>query len=223
MRIPKLDKYNDEIDKEEYELPELLLERRKYNLDNDKDRFKFITNIEKLCRQSLEYKTLIEYLKLNKGMNFCSFFHKVTKKNFGKTRISVEIHHEPFTLYDIVAIVLAKRQADELPLDMHEIAEEVMRLHYSGKVGLIPLSTTVHQLVHSGKFFIPLQYLDDGYNKFYQEYYNYIKKMDGINEMMEAKMRLSAEYADNPDKFLSILKKKYIYVLNSNSPDFINI
>ena len=222
MRLPKLDKYDDHIEKELVELPELILERKRYNLDNDKERFKFISNIEKLCRQSLEYKTLIDYLKLNKGMDFCSFFHKISKKNFGKTRISVEIHHEPFTLYDIVAIVIAKRQAEDLSLDMHEIADEVMRLHYSGRVGLIPLSTTVHQLVHSGKFFIPLQYLDDGYNKFYQEYYKYIKQMDGINEMMEAKIRLSKEYADNPDKFLAVLKKRFIYVVNSDGLDLID-
>ena len=82
MRLPKLDKYDDNIEKEQVELPELILERKRYNLDNDKERFKFISNIEKLCRQSLEYKTLIDYLKLNKGMDFCSFFHKISKKNF---------------------------------------------------------------------------------------------------------------------------------------------
>ena len=63
--------------------------------------------------------------------------------------------------------------------------------------------------------------MDDGYNKFYQEYYKYIKQMDGINEMLEAKMRLSKEYADNPDKFLAVLKKRFIYVVNSNGLDLI--
>ena len=46
MRLPKLDKYEDNIGKEQVELPELILERKRYNLDNDKERFKFISNIE---------------------------------------------------------------------------------------------------------------------------------------------------------------------------------
>ena len=100
------------------------------------------------------------------------------------------------------------------PYDMFTICDDVMRLHYEGKVGLIPLSETVHELVHSGKIFIPLQFIDIGFNDFYNEYMDTIKGMDGLTDMLNAKVALSKEFAKDPDQFTSILKKKYTYVAN---------
>jgi hypothetical protein len=48
--------------------------------------------------------------------------------------------------------------------------------------------------------------------------------MDGLMEMLAAKINLSKEYEQDPDRFVSILKKKYIYVVNEgydNIPDII--
>lgn len=216
MRLPKITKYVTTKEKENIEIPSLDLDRKFYNLGREKEKFKYISTIEKLCRSSLEYKDLISYLKNTMGMDFCSFFHKVSKKNFGKTRIRIEIHHEPFTLYDITAIVLNKRLEEDESVDMYDICDEVMRLHYEGCVGLLPLSTTAHELVHSGKLFIPLQFIDEGFNKFYNDYKLTIRNMDGLCDMLEAKVQLSKEFQKNPDEFLSILQKKYIYVVNEN-------
>lgn len=224
MRLPKITKYNSNIDKETVEINEFNFEPKFYDLGNEKQKFKYISTIERLCRTSLEYKDLIEYLKTSMGMNFCSFFHNVSKNNFGKTRIRIEIHHEPFTLYDIVAIVLNDHLDNDEPTDVMSICNEVMKLHYEGKIGLLPLSQTVHELVHSGKIFIPLQFIDIGFNDFYNQYKLTIKNMDGLNEMLQAKLHLSKQYAENPDEFISILKKKYIYTVNSdysNIPDYV--
>jgi hypothetical protein len=97
---------------------------------------------------------------------------------------------------------------------MYEVANEVMECHYEGIVGLLPLSVTVHELVHSGKLFIPLQFIDEGFNTFLNRYYTTIKNMDGLTDMLEAKIRLSKRYAEDPEEFIGILKKKYIYVVN---------
>lgn len=202
------------MEKDTIELNDLCLEGKFYDLGNEKQKFKYIATIERLCRSSFEYKELIAYLRENLGMHFCSFFHKVSKNNFNKTRIRIEIHHEPFTLYDIVAVVLNNRLDKGIATDMLTICDEVMGLHYEGCVGLLPLSETIHELVHSGKLFIPLQFIDIGFNEFYNRYKMTIKNMDGLSDMLQMKVHLSKEFADNPKEFLSILKKKYIYVLN---------
>ena len=214
MRIPKIHKFDTSTSKETVELEKLEFESRFYDLGNDKQRFKYVSTIERLCRSSLEYKEFIEYLKNTLGMNYDSFFHKVSRSTFPKARLRIEIHHEPFTLYDIVSIVLNDRLDNGEPYDMFTICDDVMRLHYEGKVGLIPLSETVHELVHSGKIFIPLQFIDIGFNDFYNEYMDTIKGMDGLTDMLNAKVALSKEFAKDPDQFTSILKKKYTYVAN---------
>lgn len=217
MRIPKIRKYDTSSDFEVRQLAELDVPRRWYDLNSKKGKDKFVKAIEKLVRTSDEYKELIEYLKNNMGMNFCSFFHNVSRDLYGKAKISIEIHHEPFTLYDICHIVLLSHMRYTTygeTIDMYDIAEEVMQRHYQGWIGLVPLSTTVHELVHSGKLFIPLQFIDRGFNKFYEYYEDDIKEIDGMVGMLEAKVRLSKMYAANKDGFISILKKRFIYVDN---------
>lgn len=214
MRIPRIDHYDTSMEEETIEVSDFQFEPRHYDLGNDKQKFKYISTIERMCRSSKEYKDLIAYLRNSLGMSFCSFFHKVNQKNFDKARIRIEIHHEPFTLYDIVAVVLNHRLDEGEDHDMLTICDEVMKLHYMGYVGLIPLSTTVHELVHSGKLFIPLQFIDIGFNNFYSTYKETIKGMDGLCDMLQAKVALSKQFEENPDEFMAILKKKYIYVVN---------
>ena len=216
MRVPKVINYDNTIDKEIVNLEPIYFEPKFYDLGREKDKFKYITTIERLCRSSMEYHDLIEFLKINMGMNFCSFFHNVSRDKFnGKNRIRIEIHHEPFTLYDITAIILNDRMDSGKPTDMLSVCDEVMQVHYEGIVGLLPLSQTVHQLVHSGKLFVPLQFIDEGFNEFYNRYNETIKLMDGLSDMLAAKIRLSKQYAEDPEEFISILRKKYIYVVNN--------
>jgi hypothetical protein len=215
MRVPRITHFDTSVDKNTIEIGKVSFEPRFYDLGREKDKHKFITTVEHMVRNSLEYHELIAYLKESLGMTFCSFFHKISKEAFGKNRIRIEIHHEPFTLYDIVAIILLNRIENNESVDMFRIADEVMACHYEGIVGLLPLSVTVHQLVHSGKLFVPLQYIDPGFNEFYNRYKLTIQQMDGLQDMLEAKVRLSQEFAKDPEQFLSILKKKYIYVISS--------
>ena len=55
-------------------------------------------------------------------------------------------------------------------INLFRISKEVMELHYDGKVGLIPLTLTVHELVHNGKIFIPLNLIYQNYSDFVNEY-----------------------------------------------------
>ena len=121
-----------------------------WDLEDTKERNKFIKTVEREVRRSFEYKEFIFALK-DIGMDQCAFI-----KFDPELRIKIEIHHYPFTLFDIVDIVIKKREYYGESLDVQMVAKEVCMLHYKILVGLIPLSKTVHQLFHDGKLFIPV-------------------------------------------------------------------
>ena len=124
-----------------------------WDLDSEKDFRKYLFAIEKEVRQSIEYKELIQYIKDNYDMNRCSFI-KVSGTD--EVDVHIEVHHYPYTLFDIVNIVYRKRVFYQESLEVQLVAKEVTMLHYKLLVGLIPLSKTVHELVHDGKLFIPV-------------------------------------------------------------------
>lgn len=152
-----------------------------------RERRKFITKVEQIVRSSDEYKSYIKYLREHFDMSHCEVFPKVINGN-GK-KYSIEIHHEPFQLSWITDTVVRKRQ------DLHEslnpllIANEIMELHYNGKVGLIPLSATAHELVHSDRIAIPLQFIYQRYDLFADEYDIWIS--DYIKDIIRLKVELS--------------------------------
>lgn len=125
-----------------------------YNLDDDKDYKTYIKDCKATIRRSFEYRQMIKYLRENMGMDKCAFIQGVS--NNDTFDIKIEIHHYPFTLEDIVEIVLKKRMYYNESLELQMVAKEVMELHYKLLIGLISLSETVHELVHSGKVFVPL-------------------------------------------------------------------
>lgn len=142
-------------------------------LNTDKDREKFIKRIEQIIRSSLEYRDYIAYLKENVNMTKCAFFQNV--ENAQGSRVRIEIHHEPLTLFDIVSVVLNKFIEEGIPLDDLYIADEVMDLHYKNMVGLIPLSKSLHQIVHnSNDIIIPLSLVFGDYKDFIHEYEDYL-------------------------------------------------
>ena len=205
MRLPTIEKYDTSKKIDIIHIPKICPVNKIYVVMNDKDKIKFIKMLERIVRQSIEYKHYIQFLKSEIDMTKCTFFSNVSNKN--NQSVSIEIHHEPFTLFDIVSIVVDKYIDMNLDLNPLTIAEEVMKLHYKDLVGLVPLSVTVHQLVHDGKLFIPLQNVYGNYISFIEEYAPYISP--GIENILQAKLKISKEI-DALDT--SILEKKYVYL-----------
>ena len=144
-----------------------------YDLFNEKDFKKYIEDIERLVRSSREYREAVQYMRKYINMNSSLFFRNVN--NIESTKIKIELHHYPFTLFDIVITVFNKRTRLQEPLDVELVAKEVAYLHYFLVIGLVPLSKTEHKLVHNQALFIPLELngnpivLGD-YNKFVEMY-----------------------------------------------------
>lgn len=206
MRLPTIENYDKHDLFTTLNIPKMTPIDKVYCIMNDKDKLKLIKTVESIVRRSLEYKQYIRFLRDEIDMTACSYFANISNAD-GHKRVSIEIHHEPFTLFDITQIVLEKFIANDEDINPLLIASEVMSLHYKNMVGLLPLSVTAHQLVHDGKLFVPLQNVYGDYIKFLQEYSEYIPS--DIHNMLEIKLNLSKDIS-NADT--SILEKKYVYL-----------
>lgn len=134
-----------------------------WDLEDSKEYKKYLSTIEKEVRGSFEYRQYVSYLKNFCGMNECAFLQV---SGYDNRNIKIEIHHYPYTLYDLVEIVYRKRVYYQESLSVYMVAKEVCMLHYQSLVGLISLSTTVHQLYHDGKLFIPVDHVYGNYPLF---------------------------------------------------------
>ena len=182
-------------------------ERIVYTLSNHREREKLIKTCEKFIRGSDEYRELIKFIKNEMHMDRCYVNPAVCSAN-GK-KYSIEIHHEPFTLFDIVDIEIMRREAESEPLSIMGIAESVMSIHYDGLVGLIPLSKTQHELVDHNKIFIPLQHIYQDYYGYYETYKDIIDNADHIKKKLDAKVLLSLKCGDVQS---AVNEPEYVYI-----------
>lgn len=139
-----------------------------YDVFDEKDFRKYINDVKKTARKSLEYSMLMQYLKNNFNMKESSFFENVN--NIDTNKIKIEIHHSPYTLEDICTTVFNKRVFYGEDIDVEDVAKEVMYVHYFLIVGLISLSQTEHELVHNQYLFIPTDKVLGNYKEFEEIY-----------------------------------------------------
>lgn len=153
------------------------------DFENPKSLDKFVKKVEKVIRGSFEYRRFVEAYRTIFTVENCAFFNniKVSEKT-----ARLELHHYPFSLYDLVSIEIKKQSA----LYMNKvhpflIAEEVMRIHFTGIVGIVPLSKTVHELAHAGEIFINLKLVKTDYETYIKSNSNYIDEelLDKVKQL----------------------------------------
>jgi hypothetical protein len=142
--------------------------------NNSKNKMKFITSIESTIRRSFEYKNYISYLRNDALLNYCHFFKKIPEEI--NKKLTIEMHHYPVSLYTIVAAVLERHLVNDLVFTRLSIANEVMDLHYTLQVSIIPLTLTLHQLAHTESLFIDTKDVYGDYKKFITYYEPYISE-----------------------------------------------
>ena len=176
-------------------------------LETDRDKVKFIKRVESIVRSSMEYRDYVAFLKEHVNMNHCAFFTNI--ENSTGSRVRIEIHHEPLTLYDIVQTVLNRHLNDGVPINDLFIADEVMELHYKNMVGLIPLSKSVHQIVHHGtEITIPLTMVYGEYKQFIDDYMDYLDP--SVLDKIERK--IDETNTINTEKIGKALTPQYVYI-----------
>ena len=210
MQIPKIHKEKD-VKSVDYEN-----KRVKILNDIDKAEFycydfmergsmdKFIKRVERLVRKSYEYRSYIKYLKNELSMTQFTFFSNV---DVGDIKgLTLEMHHYPFTLYDIVsAVINQKVYENETEMTDFSIADEVMQLHYKNQVGLVPMSKTNHKLAHNGELFINLNSVFGDVKTFLNKYNMGIGSE--LNERLEKLISISKQ--DNKELNTDILEKYF--------------
>lgn len=120
-----------------------------------------VYKLERLIRTSFEYRQYVQICRTEFDLTRCKF---IPEADLIDKTASIELHHYPLTLFDIAQGVLraeygelGKHQPVYLKsVNLFELAHKVMKLHYEGVVGLVPLSLTAHELAHNGDLFIPL-------------------------------------------------------------------
>lgn len=147
---------------------------------------KAILRLERaIIRPSYEYKNYIQYLKYELDLNKCDLMPGIDVKT---DPISLELHHHPFTLFDITQTIAKEMilNSDGEPVSGFDIAEQVMKEHFENNVGLIPLTSTLHEMVHSNSVVVPLDYIYGNYTNFYNKYKEFMvpELVDKFEDML---------------------------------------
>jgi len=136
--------------------------------EKDIDYIKYIKGLERKIRSALEYRDYIQYLKETQDLTNCSFYHNLDKEVV--PHFPIEQHHSPLTLFDITCIITNQYFATHGYYNSLAICNAVLKQHYAGNVGLIPLSITIHKLAHTGDIFIPVNTVFGDWYDFVEEY-----------------------------------------------------
>ena len=177
--------------------------------NNEKEYKKYIKSIEKIIRGSNEYRKYIKYLKQEIELTNCNFFTNIDISEI--KGVSIEFHHYPFTLYDVVDITI-RRLSDKFTkqVTQFDVAEEVMMMHFKNEIPLVPLSKTVHDLAHTGDVFINLNDVFGDLNLFEKKYSEHINEdlKVKINVLKNLSNELGYDIEDN-----KILDKSFQFIL----------
>ena len=122
----------------------------------DKTRVRFIRQIEKTIRGSYEYKKWLQFIKGTLGSDL-QCYHTGNIPDV----CSIEMHHHPYTLYNLVDIMLRNSDNDFSSLT---IANRVMKLHFMNLVGFIPLCVSSHEMYHSNVLEIPIDLVEGNWH-----------------------------------------------------------
>jgi hypothetical protein len=173
------------------------------DFNDEKAYVALIRKIENLIRGSYEYREYIKYLKESMDQNRCLFIRAV---DYRKKNATIELHHCPFTLWDIVDLHIRKAINETGTVRTFEVVEQVLVNHQENLVGLVPLSETCHELVHEGNLFVPLDSVFGNWPEFVSRYGEYItesqKRILGVMEQLTIKFRET----NNPNNIPEILR-----------------
>jgi len=176
----------------------------------DPENTKLVKAFEKMARNSLEYKNYFYYLKHNMDFRNCAYLPHIRT---GIGDIHIELHHAIFTLFDITKVVICKHIEDHGYADEFSVAEEVMKLHYENMVALIPLSPTIHELVHSQSIDIHPNIVYGYWKEFIRQYRKY------FTDDIEMKTRELEKWEGVPtDRIPKVLEVKYTFLQYQGLP-----
>lgn len=134
-------------------LGEKHLELKRKTFPDEKTFNSFIKKVGGLVRGTIEYRDWVSYVKDVLGFKHCAF------TNESGEELTIEIHHHPLTLFDVVEVVLATYIKNDIEFSSLDIARETLLLHYTNNIGYIPMVTSLHEKYHNGYLIIPPKFI----------------------------------------------------------------
>jgi hypothetical protein len=171
---------------------------------------KIIRNIRSQIRTSQLYKDYIQYLHSEVKLDTCAILGNVTDQ-----KAEIEIHHYPFTLFDIIDIVLAHKLENGEKFSTMEVSQQILKDHYDNIIGIVPLAETVHELAHAGEIFIPLNMVFGDIQTFVDKYRDGMAN-ENINKL-NSLIDLTKQGAEIDPKGLLDMKEKSWDIENVNN------
>jgi hypothetical protein len=126
-----------------------------------------IEYIERIVRSSDYYKIWREYIKKTENATEDAI-EKIDTKDYKK--ISLNIHHYPYSLYDIVLNIGISLIEEKGTTDVFEISKVVLQEHLLGNIAYVPLLVSDHQKYHSNLLCIEEEMVKGDYKTFEQKY-----------------------------------------------------
>lgn len=146
----------------------------------------FIKGCEKLVRTNDRYKKYISYLKGEIKLNKCQVLKDVTDDD----DVTIEMHHTPFTLFDVCAIVTEYFLYKKWKISTFRIANQVLDEHQENRIGVVMLSETVHEAVHNGTIIITYPMIYGDLKAFIKKYNDVISNQyrEKINKLIDVSL-----------------------------------
>lgn len=153
---------------------------RRSDFENDKEIKKFVKSCKFMIRRCPEYKEWIKYIHTVLGVYKCEITGELNNQT------TVDIHHHPVSIENIVNAVVMKFLSLEKEFCSFDICSKVIELHFSNKIGYIPLVTSMHDKFHRGYLELPMDLIHGDYQYFIDNYMSFLSddEIDVINERL---------------------------------------
>jgi len=176
-----------------------------YLKDDQKAKNKYIKYLERLTRGSYELRSYLSLLRENVEMTKCTLLNGVSSED-----ARIELHHFPFTMYDIARIILDDALEKQDDVTSFQLVGRIVAEHYMGNVGLVPLSVTAHELVHDGKLTVSLKSVSGNWREFAKKYSHVLTKGDIENLKFLINASATPELQHTNVRKLRVLKRNIL-------------
>ena len=159
---------------------------------SSKDFEKFVKNVERIIRSSVEYRLWVTYIIDNLGQKECALTHENINE------CPIVIHHHPINLYTIVKTIINDFIKKEQEFSTFDVAIKTIEMHYQNNVGYIVLLSDLHEKFHNSFLKIPIQLFQGNYKYLIQNYQLEDDELQQIYQLCNVQMEdLKMEWSKN--------------------------
>lgn len=164
---------------------------------DSKEFSKFVKTVVRAVRSDRSYSLYIEQLRDTE----ININRDVVLNNLRSGEVTIELHHHPLTLYDIVSMIALHNYNNDKKFSSITLTKEVIKAHYDNLIGLTPLSTTTHDLAHSTiDRESKKRYINLSRNQIFGKYEAFVEKYkDGLTLETREKLGEFEEFSSDPN------------------------